>query len=51
MDKWAAILKERLGENDSANPFSPDKIKIRELENKIKRIEMEHVIIKRLPLS
>lgn len=48
MGKWVRQLKqERLGENDSANPLSPDKIKIRELENKIKRIEMENEIIKK----
>lgn len=52
MDKWVRQLKqERLGEPNNGSPLTPDKIKIKELEKKIKRIEMENERIKRLPLS
>lgn len=48
MDKWVRQLKnERLGTCESASPLSPDKIKIKELEKKIKRIELENEIIKK----
>lgn len=48
MGKWVRQLKkERTGEDNSANPLTPDKIKIKELEKKIKRIEMENEIIKK----
>lgn len=48
MGKWVRQLKkERTGEDDSASPLTPDKIKIKELEKKIKRIEMENEIIKK----
>lgn len=48
MDKWVRQLKqERLGDTTAANPLTPDKIKIKELEKKIKRIEMENEIIKK----
>ena len=48
MDKWVKQLKkERLGDTVEASPLTPDKIKIRELEKKIKRIEMENEIIKK----
>lgn len=48
MDKWVRQLKkERLGDSCNASPLTPDKIKIKELEKKIKRIEMESEIIKK----
>lgn len=48
MDKWVRQLKkERLGDTSNASPLTPDKIKIKELEKKIKRIEMESEIIKK----
>lgn len=48
MDKWVRQLKqERLGEPNNGSPLTPDKIKIKELEKKIKRIEMENEIIKK----
>ena len=48
MDKWVRQLKkERLGDSFNASPLTPDKIKIKELEKKIKRIEMESEIIKK----
>jgi len=48
MDKWVRQLKkERLGEPNNGSPLTPDKIKIKELEKKIKRIEMESEIIKK----
>ena len=48
MDKWVRQLKkERLGVPNNGSPLTPDKIKIKELEKKIKRIEMENEIIKK----
>jgi len=49
MDKWARQLKqqEHLGEPNNGSPLTPDKIKIKEFEKKIKRIEMENGIIKK----
>jgi transposase len=48
MDKWVRQLKkERLGTPVNGSPLTPDKIKIKELEKKIKRIEMENEIIKK----
>ncbi len=48
MDKWVRQLKkERLGDPINGSPLTPDKIKIKELEKKIKRIEMENEIIKK----
>ena len=41
MDKWVRQLKdERGGITPKATPMTPDQLKIRELEKKIKRIEM-----------
>ena len=48
MDKWVRQLKkERSGDITGTSPLTPDKIKIKELEKKIKRIEMENEIIKK----
>jgi transposase len=41
MDKWVRQLKdEHGGITPKATPMTPNKLKIRELEKKIKRIEM-----------
>ena len=48
MDKWVRQLKdERDGMTPKATPMTPDQLKIRELEKKIKRIEMEKEILKK----
>ena len=48
MDKWVRQLKsERAGSNEHASALSPDKIKIKELEKRIKRIELEKEILKK----
>lgn len=48
MDKWVRQLKdERKGVTNSATPLTPDQRKIRELEKRIKRIEMEKEILKK----
>ena len=48
MDKWVRQLKdERGGITLKATPMTPDQLKIRELEKKIKRIEMEKEILKK----
>ncbi|WP_408900178.1 IS3 family transposase [Photobacterium piscicola] len=48
MDKWVRQLKdERGGMTPKATPMTPDQLKIRELEKKIKRIEMEKEIPKK----
>ncbi len=48
MDKWVRQLrKERNGEAITANPITPDQIKIMELEKKIRRIEEEKEILKK----
>ena len=48
MDKWARQLrKERNGVTSTAMPLTSDQRKIRELEKRIKRIEMEKEILKK----
>ena len=48
MDKWARQLKnERNGVTSSATPLTPDQLKIRALEKRIKRIELEKEILKK----
>lgn len=48
MDKWARQLRnERSGINSTATPLTPDQRKIRELEKRIERIEMEKEILKK----
>ncbi len=52
MDKWVRQLRQECsGESPKATPMTPDQLKIRELENRIRRIEMEKDILKRLQLS
>jgi len=48
MDKWVRQLKnERNGVTSNATPLTPDQRKIRELEKRIKRIEMQKEILKK----
>ena len=49
MDKWVRQLRtERSGgQISSATPMTPDQRKIRELENRIKRVELEKEILKK----
>ena len=48
MDKWVRQLRnERNGIVGKATPLTPDQLKIRELEKKIKRIEIEKEILKK----
>ena len=48
MNKWVRQLKnERQGVSDQPNALTPDKIKIKELEKRIKRIELEKSILKK----
>jgi transposase len=48
VDKWARQLKlERDGGSPVASPMTPDQIKIRELERRIKDIEEEKGILKK----
>jgi len=46
--KWVKQLKgERLGKSPKATPMTPEQLKIRELEKKIERIELEKEILKK----
>lgn len=48
MDRWVRQLREeRAGHRPSAAPMTPDQLKIRELEKKIKQIELEKEILKK----
>lgn len=48
VDKWARQLRnERNGQLSSATPLTPDQIKIRELERKIKDLETDNTILKK----
>ena len=52
MDIWVRQLrKERNGEMSKATPMTPEQLRIRELEKRIRDIEMEKDILKRLPFS
>jgi len=47
MDKWVRQLKnKRNGVTSNATPLTPNQCKIRELEKRINRIEMEKEILK-----
>ena len=48
VDKWARQLKEeRNGKLSSATPLTPDQLRIRELERKIKQLEGDNEILKK----
>lgn len=48
VDKWARQLKkERNGVLSNATPLTPDQLKIRELERKIKLLEGDNEILKK----
>ena len=48
MNKWVRQLKnERQGLSDQPNALTPDKIKIKELEKRVKRVELENSILKK----
>ena len=48
VDKWSQQLrKERNGTLSNATPLTPDQLKIRELERKIKRLEGDNEILKK----
>lgn len=48
VDKWARQLRnERNGQLSSATPLTPDQLKIRELERKIKDLEIDNTILKK----
>ena len=48
MDKWVRQLRnERQGITSKASPMTPEQRKIKELEKKIKRIELEKEILKK----
>ncbi len=48
VDKWARQLKEeRHGKLSSATALTPDQLKIRELERKIKQLEGDNEILKK----
>jgi len=47
MDKWVRQLRqERDGQSPKATPMTPDQLRIRELEKRIRDIEMEKDILK-----
>ncbi|VEJ56861.1 Transposase [Pragia fontium] len=44
MDKWVRQLKEeRAGKSPKASPMTPEQLRIRELEKRLQRIEMETI--------
>lgn len=48
VDKWARQLRdERNGQLSSDTPLTPEQIKIRELERKIKSLEEDNLILKK----
>lgn len=48
VDKWARQLRqERQGNLSSATPLTPNQLKIRELERKLKRLEEDNDILKK----
>ena len=48
MDKWVRQLKEeRAGKSPKASPMTPEQLRIRELEKRLQRVEMEYDILKK----
>jgi transposase len=48
VDKWARQLRnERNGHLSSATPLTPDQLKIRELERKLRVLEEDNLILKK----
>ncbi len=48
VDKWVRQLKnERNGITNKATPMTPEQLKIRELEKRVKRLELEKEILKK----
>ena len=46
VDKWARQLRqEHNGQLSNATPLTPDQLKIRELEHKIKRLEGDNAVL------
>lgn len=52
MDRWVRQLRqERNGETSKATPMTPDQLKIRELEKRIRQVEMEKDILKKATVA
>jgi len=48
MDKWVRQLKEeRAGKFPKTSPMTPEQLRIRELEKRLQRVEMENDILKK----
>ena len=48
MDKWVRQLREeRAGMSPKATPMTPDQLRIRELEKRLKQVELEKEILKK----
>ena len=48
MDKWVRQLKEeRAGKSPMPSPMTPEQLRIRELEKRLQRVEMESDILKK----
>ena len=48
MDKWVRQLKEeRAGKSPKTSPMTPEQLRIRELEKRLQRVEMENDILKK----
>ena len=48
MTRWVSQLRaERQGKTPKATPITPEKLRIRELEKRLQRIEMERDILKK----
>ena len=48
MDKWVRQLREeRAGMTPKAMPMTPDQLRIRELEKRLKQVELEKEILKK----
>ncbi len=48
MDKWVRQLrKEHAGVTSQATPMTPDQLRIRELEKRLKQVELEKEILKK----